>query len=231
MYFNMSVWQASQNVSWCIIELWSDRVRLKAFSRWASTNSEADTHWKGRGLRSRNKPSRATMKSTWSWLDIVDLNATIATLSSLQPCQSKKRMGVDSSFCHSQKQSVIWYIQAWFNLWHFLHTLIFEPFPENNMHTSASILTFLPAWMNQLSTNGKSMKEPVPFRLYWQKERKKKSPLSTLTTKLAWWKSDHHFSLYHSAPLGKNSFYTTHYQANCFTMRRTLHGNWTLVIR
>lgn len=210
MYFNIPVWQVSQNVSWCIIELGSDRVRLKAFSQWASTKSEADTHWKGRGLCSQNKPSRATMKSTWSWLDIVDLNATIATLSSLQPCHNKKRMGVDSRFCRFQKrQSIILYIQAWFNLWHFPHSLIFKPFPKNNIHTSASILTFLPAWMNQLSTNGKSMKAPFPFRLYWQKEGKKKSPLSTLTTKLAWWKSDHHFSLFHL--LGKNSFYRTHY--------------------
>ncbi len=128
MYFNMSVWQVSQNVSWCIIELGSDRVRLKAFGWWASTNSEADTHWKGRGLCSQNKPSRATMKSTWSWLDIVDLNATIATLYSLQPCQSKKRMVWTLVFAVSKKwQSIILYIEARFNLWHFPHTLIFEP--------------------------------------------------------------------------------------------------------
>ncbi len=173
MYFNMSVWQVSQNVSWCIIELGSDRVRLKAFGWWASTNSEADTHWKGRGLCSQNKPSRATMKSTWSWLDIVDLNATIATLYSLQPCQSKKRMGVDSCFCSFQKwQSIILYIEARFNLWHFPHTLIFEPFTKKWYAHISIHLNFLPAWMNQLSTNGKSMKAPFPFGLFRQKEKK-----------------------------------------------------------
>ncbi len=137
---------------------------------------------------------------------------TIATLYSLQPCQSKKRMGVDSCFRSFQKwQSIILYIEARFNLWHFPHTLIFEPFTKKWYAHISIHLNFLPAWMNQLSTNGKSMKAPFPFGLYWQKERKKKSPLSTLTTNLAWWKSDHHFSLYHAAPLGKNSFYRTHY--------------------
>lgn len=183
----MSVWQVSQNVSWCIIELGSDRV--------GSTNSEADTHWKGRGLCRRNKPSRVTMKSTWSWLDIVDLNATIATLSSLQPCQSKKRMGVDFSLLFlfkkkkkknhpsNKKKKEKYIIHS--SIIHFMTlskgTVALNQFSKNNMHTSAPTLTFFHGheWINcPLMAN----QWKRHFHLGFIDNNKKRGEKSTLST-------------------------------------------------